>query len=74
MPIKADAVTKIVIGGEWISVRPGTFRLERFLLTDREGSPVHPDLGLTAFTCVTENGDNYYGRLEAIELLKTAEI
>jgi hypothetical protein len=74
MPIKADAVTKIVIGGEWIAVQVGTFGVEKFTLTDREGAPVHPDLGFTAFTCVTENGDRYYGRLDAIEILKTADM
>jgi hypothetical protein len=74
MPIKGDAVTKIVIGGEWISVQVGTFRVEKFALTDGQGAPMHPDLGITAFSCVTENGDRYYGRLDAIEILKTADM
>jgi len=43
--------------------------------TDDEGNPVHGEpLETPAYTFKTENGDEYYGPLSAIQLFKLVDV
>ncbi|MCU0269177.1 MAG: hypothetical protein MUF83_11095 [Acidimicrobiales bacterium] len=70
MSIRANRVSKVIIGGNWISVEPGSFRIVDMQFTDDDGNPLHGPLEVKAYQFRTENHDDYYGPLSAIELIK----
>ena len=72
MSIKADQVSRVIIGGEWFSVELGTFQVVPMAFTDDDGVPAHEALDIPAYTFMTPNRDRYYGPLSAIELIKLA--
>lgn len=70
MSVRADRVSKVIIAGNWFTVQPGTFEVVDLGFTDEVGNPLHDeDLG-KGYHFVTDNGDEYVGRLESIELYK----
>lgn len=69
MAVEAKRVSKVIINGQWISVRFGTFEVTEYAFTD-EGQQMHPPIQTLAYRFLTENGDEYYGPLSAIELIK----
>ncbi len=74
MPIKLKAISRVVIRGEWISVENGSFQIEPLQITDDNGTPVHPDLGVWAYSFRTDTKDTYYGPLNEVQLFKIASI
>ncbi len=74
MPIPIKRVSKVIISGEWFSVELGTFQIEDFTLTADDGTPLHEPLGIKAYRFITQNQDEYYGPLSAIELIKLIDV
>lgn len=74
MPIPIKRVSKVIIGGEWFGVELGTFQIEDFTLTADDETPLHEPLGIKAYRFTTPNRDEYYGPLQAIELIKLIDV
>lgn len=73
MSYRADRVSKVIIAGNWFTVQPGTFQVIEMAFTDEAGNPLHDeDLG-QGYTFITDNGDEYIGPLEAIQLFKLVD-
>jgi hypothetical protein len=69
MDVKASAVTRVIIAGEWIWVEPGTFTVQDFVFVDDHGNEIRRS-SETAYHFVSTNGDPYFGPLSAIQLIK----
>lgn len=74
MPIPVKRVSKVIIAGEWFTVELGTFQIEEFTMTSDDGTPIHEPLGIKAYRFLTQNRDEYYGPLSAIELMKLIDV
>lgn len=73
MGITASQVARVVINGQWYTVRGGTFSVVELGFDDAEGNPMHPPSGVLGYRFVGEAGDIYTGPLSAIELVKVIE-
>ena len=75
MSARIKRVAKVIIGGQWYSVRVGSLEIIEMEFTDDDGNPVHGEpLETPAYTFKTENGDEYYGPLSAIQLFKLVDV
>jgi hypothetical protein len=69
MDVKASAVTRVIIAGEWIWVEPGTFTVQDFVFVDDDGNEIRRSQE-TAYHFTSTNGDPYFGPLSALQLIK----
>jgi hypothetical protein len=74
MAIPVRRIARVVIRGEWVTVADGTFEVEELEFTDDEGNPLHDPTDIWAYRFVTDNADEYYGPLSAIELIKLKDV
>jgi hypothetical protein len=74
VPINVNAVTRVIVGGEWLNVKIGTFQVEEMELVDPSGNPVHEPLRTKAYRFVNLENQEYYGPLSAIQLFKLADM
>ena len=75
MSARSKRVAKVIIGGQWYSVRVGSLEIVEMEFTDDDGNPVHAEpLDIPAYRFVSENGDEYYGPLSAIQLFKLVDV
>ena len=72
--IPLNRISRVIIGGEWFSVELGTFEVTEMAFADAEGNVTHERLHMTAYRFLTPNHDEYWGPLEAIELIKLLDI
>ena len=70
MSVPMKRVARVVISGEWFTVQSGTFEIEELELVDDEGNPAHGPLDLYAYRFISDNRDEYYGPMSALELIK----
>jgi hypothetical protein len=70
VPLKM--VVRVVIRGEWVTVKPGTFEVVEMTFTDDQGNPTHGPLQTPAYHFRTDINDEYYGPLSSIQLFKLA--
>jgi hypothetical protein len=75
MSIPAKRIGKVIIGGQWFTVKLDTFEIVEMEFTDADGNPVHNfPLDVPAYKFVNDNGDVYYGPLSTIELYKLIDV
>lgn len=75
MSIPSKRIGKVIISGEWFSVALDTFEVVDMEFVDTDGNPIHnAPLDMKAYKFVTQNGDLYYGPLEAIQLFKLIDV
>lgn len=74
MPITLNKISRVVIAGEWITVERGTFEVEPMQFVDDSGNPATPPMEVWCYHFVTDNRDEYFGRLDAIDLIKMANL
>lgn len=74
MAINVNAITRVIVGGEWLNVKLGSFQIEEMELVDASGNPVHEPLRTQAYRFVTIENQEYYGPLSAIQLFKLADM
>lgn len=75
MSIRARQITKVIIGGQWFTVFLGSFEVVDMEFLDEDGNPLHTDeIGVKAYHFRSENKDEYYGPLSAIELFKLIDV
>ena len=74
MSIPARRVSRVVIAGEWYDVALGTFEIVEMEFTEDDGTPVHDPLDVRAYRFTTQNRDEYYGPLSAIDLVKLVDV
>jgi uncharacterized protein (UPF0305 family) len=75
MSARVKRVAKVIIGGQWYTVRVGSLQIVDMEFTDDDGNPVHAEpLDTPGYTFVTENGDEYYGPLSSIDLFKLVDV
>ena len=74
MSIPAQRVSRVVIAGEWYEVALGSFEIVEMEFTEEDGTPIHGPLDERAYRFTTQNRDEYYGPLSAIDLVKLADV
>jgi hypothetical protein len=74
MSIRAKRIAKLIIAGQWYTVALSSFEIVDMELTDDDGNPLHDPLDAKAYHFRTENKDEYYGPLAAIELFKLVDV
>jgi hypothetical protein len=75
MSIRAKRISKVIIAGQWYTVKLDTFEVLEMEFTDEEGHPIHADpLETLAYRFKNDNGDLYYGPLANIELYKLIDV
>jgi hypothetical protein len=75
MSIRSKRIAKVIISGQWYTVKLDTFEVVEMEFTDDDGNPLHPDpLETRAYRFTNDNGDNYYGPLSSIELYKLIDV
>jgi hypothetical protein len=75
MSARIRRVAKVIIGGQWYTVRVGSLEVIEMELTDDDGNPVHSEpLDTPAYHFITDNGDEYYGPLSSIDLFKLIDV
>jgi len=75
MSVRARRIAKVIIAGQWYTVKLGTFEVLEMELTDDDANPLHAEpLEMRAYHFRTDNGDEYYGPLAAIELFKLIDV
>lgn len=75
MSIQARRIGKVIISGEWFSVKLDSFEVTEMEFTDQGGNPLHNEpLTIPAYHFINDNGDEYYGPLSAISLFKLIEV
>ncbi|MEZ5142845.1 MAG: hypothetical protein R2726_23565 [Acidimicrobiales bacterium] len=74
MPIRLNQISRVVIGGEWITVDRGTFEVEPMQFVDEGENPTTPPMEQWAYHFFTDNRDEYFGPIEAIQLFKMANL
>jgi hypothetical protein len=75
MSIRAKRISKVIISGQWFTVKLDTFEVVEMEFTDDAGNPVHTEsLDTRAYRFQNENGDTYYGPLNSIELYKLIDV
>lgn len=72
--IPLNRINRVIIGGEWLSVELGTFEVIEMAFTDADGNVTHDRLHIPGYHFFTPNRDEYFGPLEAIELIKLLDI
>lgn len=72
MGIETKRISKVIIGGNWIGVQFGTFEIVEYSFTV-DGQQSHPPIPTLAYHFITENGDEYFGPLSAIDLIKVID-
>ena len=70
MSVPIKRIARVVIAGEWFTVAQDTFAVEELELTDDDGNPVHGPLDVFAYRFIRDNGDEYYGPLSELQLIK----
>lgn len=70
MSVPVKRVARVVIAGEWFTVESETFSVEELEFTDNDGNPAHGPLDLFAYRFIRDNGDEYYGPLSELQLIK----
>lgn len=70
MSIPVKRVARVVIAGEWFTCEPDTFQIEELELLDDDGAPSHGPLDTYAYRFISDNRDEYYGPLSALQLIK----
>jgi hypothetical protein len=75
MSIRAKTISKVIIAGQWYTVKLGTFEIVEMEFTDEDGNPVHGEpLETRAYRFKNDNGDHYYGPLACVELFKLIDV
>jgi hypothetical protein len=75
MSIHAKRIVKVIIAGEWFTVKLDTFEVVEMEFTDDGGNPLHSEaLDVRAYRFQNDNGDEYYGPLDAITLYKLIDL
>lgn len=74
MPIPARRIARVVIRGEWVTVADNTFEIEEMEFVDDEGIPLHDPTDIWAYRFTTDQNDEYYGPLSAIQLFKLRDV
>ncbi len=74
MPIQLNKISRVVIAGEWITVDRGTFEVEQMQFVDETDNPATPPIETWCYHFFTDNRDEYFGRLDAIDLIKMANL
>ncbi len=75
MSVTSRRIGKVIIGGEWFSVFLDSFEVVDMEFTDESGNPIHTgDLGVKAYKFLSQNKDEYYGPLSAIQLFKLIDV
>jgi hypothetical protein len=75
MSARIKRVAKVIIGGQWYTVRVGTLEITEMEFIDEDGNSVLAEpLETPGYHFVTENGDEYYGPLSSIDLFKLVDV
>jgi hypothetical protein len=75
MSARIRRVSKVIIAGQWYTVRVGSLEIQEMEFVDDDGNPVHAEpLDARAYRFRTDNGDEYYGPLSSIELYKLVDV
>ncbi|GIU85157.1 MAG: hypothetical protein KatS3mg008_1932 [Acidimicrobiales bacterium] len=67
--VQASRVIRVIVGGEWVGVQKGTFRVVDYVFYDDDGNPINESTG-PAYYFISTNGDPYFGPLEQLQLIK----
>jgi hypothetical protein len=75
MSTRIKRVSKVIISGQWYTVKIGTLQIVDMEFTDDDGNPVYDEpLETRGYTFKNDNGDEYYGPLSSIELFKLVDV
>jgi hypothetical protein len=75
MSIRAKRIAKLIIAGQWYTVALSSFEIVDMEFVDDDGNPIHDEpIEGKAYYFRTENKDEYYGPLAAIELFKLIDV
>jgi hypothetical protein len=72
MSVETKRVAKVIVNGQWITVRHNTFQVTEYAFTV-DGAVCHPPIQTLAYRFTSETGDEYYGPLSALELIKVID-
>jgi hypothetical protein len=75
MSIRSKRISKVIIAGQWYTVKLDSFEVVDMEFTDDDGNPLHGEpLDTRAYRFKNDNGDLYYGPLASIELYKLIDV
>ena len=75
MSIPARRIRKVIINGDWYTVKLNSFEIVEMEITDDDGNPIHSEpLDRRAYRFLTDNEDVYYGPLSDITLFKLLDV
>ena len=75
MSVRVKRIAKVIISGQWYTVKLASFEIVDMEFTDDDGTPIHGEpLETRAYRFQNDNGDLYYGPLASIELYKLIDV
>lgn len=74
MSIPAKRISKVIIADQWFTVFLDSFTVVDMEFTDDDGSPLTDPIDAKAYHFRTDNKDEYYGPLSAIQLFKLIDV
>ncbi len=75
MSIPAKRISKVIIADQWFTVHLNSFEVLEMEFTGEDGQPLYDEaIDTKAYHFKTDNKDEYYGPLAAIQLFKLIDV